>query len=165
MGFPNETELKPYLLKRFASAWYDRMIRDGESYERGLPSILQGLPELGMHTSVLAAYWTHMKVVKVQKGIWCQKFRAPYGVQFQKAFCHDCHSLNSYRFKRNVETKKLIVACSHQQLKGCKDQTIALDGVYLKTPLGSAEGKGEWYIYDYTWSKVESTFSCEVNEN
>lgn len=158
IGFPNEMDLKPYLVRRFASSWYDRIIRDGESYSRGFRAICEAHPELGIHTSILAAYFDHNGDLNIKKAIWCHRFRSPYGIQFQEISCRDCRGLNCLSFKREDQLQKVVVTCLHAPYKGCIARMISIDGVYLVTPKGPKESEGEWAIYPYTWTKFDSQF-------
>jgi hypothetical protein len=118
------------------------------------------LPDLGHHTSVLAMYQSQDRKgninVCVRKAVWCQKYRAPFGIQWQEAVCRQCLSFNSLEFDRKPEEKKIVITCKHANFRQCKPKEMKIDGLYLEAPRGSNQSDGEWYIEEYIWNEFDS---------
>ncbi|KAF9064257.1 hypothetical protein BDP27DRAFT_1333744 [Rhodocollybia butyracea] len=160
VGFPNQHDLKPFKVAHFASQWFNRVIRHRESYDRALPGICRSLPDLGHHTSVLVVYWSQNSKgnlsICIRKAVWCEKYRAPFGIQWQEAVCRQCRSFNSLKFERNLGEKKMIVRCRHAKFQQCEPKEMKIDGIYLQTPQGPSQSDGEWYIGEYEWNEFDS---------
>jgi hypothetical protein len=154
VGFPNQHDLKAFKAGRFAGPWFERIIRLRESYDRALHGICQSLPELGHHTSILVGYQLQDSTIRVLKGVWCQQYRAPFGIQWQEAICRQCRSFNALEFKRVERT--IVISCRHANHQGCRPKEIEIDGLYLNAPQGPKQSSGEWHFEKYAWNRVDS---------
>ncbi|KAJ3833390.1 hypothetical protein EV361DRAFT_150861 [Lentinula raphanica] len=155
IAFPNEHQLQPYLTATFLLHWFQRIVRQQESYERALPGICLSVPEIGHHTHIFCAFKQPLGPVRFLKAIWCHRYRAPFGIQWQQSICKDCHCFNSLVFKRNRSLKQLQIQCKNSKHKQCKNRWLPIDGIFLDTPEGSVSFTGEWKISDYHWTPFD----------
>ncbi|KAJ3749741.1 hypothetical protein EV360DRAFT_76203 [Lentinula raphanica] len=139
IAFPNEHQLQPYLTATFLLHWFQRIVRHQESYERALPGICLSVPEIGHHTHIFCAFKQPLGPVRFLKAIWCHRYRAPFGIQWQQSICKDCHCFNSLVFKRNRSLKQLQIQCKNSKHKQCKNRWLPIDGIFLDTPEGFHE--------------------------